>query len=103
MNEGRKEDLAEDPARAGGKQSPGSAGWWRRLTQRMARSPRSREDLMGLLQAAREDQLLDADAADMIRGVFDTSQLQVRDIMIPRAQMAVLERDWPLDQLLRET
>jgi magnesium and cobalt transporter len=103
MNEGRREDVAEDPARPGGRQSPGSAGWWRRLTQRMARSPRSREDLMGLLQAAREDQLLDADAADMIRGVFDTSQLQVRDIMIPRAQMAVLERDWPLDQLLRET
>ena len=84
------------------KQSPGSAGWWRRLTQRMARSPQSREDLMGLLQAAREDNLLDADAADMIRGVFETSQLQVRDIMVPRAQMIVLEQIWPLDRLLRE-
>ena len=87
---------------SGAKQSPGSAGWWRRLTQRMARSPQSREDLMGLLQAAREDNLLDTDAADMIRGVFDTSQLQVRDIMVPRAQMIVLEQTWPLDQLLRE-
>ena len=84
------------------KQSPGSAGWWRRLTQRMARSPQSREDLMGLLQAAREDNLLDSDAADMIRGVFETSQLQVRDIMVPRAQMIVLEQIWPLDRLLRE-
>ena len=84
------------------KQSRGSAGWWRRLTQRMARSPQSREDLMGLLQAAREDNLLDSDAADMIRGVFDTSQLQVRDIMVPRAQMIVLEQIWPLDRLLRE-
>src|SRR5882757_3607928 len=84
------------------KQSPGSAGWWRRLTQRMARSPQSREDLMGLLQAAREDNLLDSDAADMIRGVFDTSQLQVRDIMVPRAQMIVLEQTWSLDRLLRE-
>jgi magnesium and cobalt transporter len=84
------------------KSSPGSAGWWRRLTQKMARGPRSREDLLGLLQAAREDGLLDNDAADMIRGVFGTSQLQVRDIMVPRAQMIVVERVWPLDRLLRE-
>ena len=68
----------------------------------MARSARSREDLLGLLQAAREDNLLDADAADMIRGVLATSQLQVRDIMVPRAQMIVLERIWPLERLLRE-
>jgi magnesium and cobalt transporter len=85
-----------------GKENPGSAGWWRRLTQRMARSPQSREDLLGLLQAAREDNLLDADAADMIRGVFETSQLQVRDIMVPRAQMIVVEQTWPLERLLRE-
>ncbi|MBV8063844.1 MAG: CBS domain-containing protein [Nevskia sp.] len=89
-------------SRPGAKQSPGSAGWWRRLTQRMARGPQSREDLLGLLQAAREDHLLDADAADMIRGVFETSQLQVRDIMVPRSQMVVVEQTWPLQQLLRE-
>ncbi len=94
--------MNDGPSSPSAKQSPGSAGWWRRLTQRMARGPQSREDLMGLLQAAREDNLLDADAADMIRGVFDTSQLQVRDIMVPRAQMVVLEQTWPLDRLLRE-
>ena len=94
--------MNDGPSSPPAKQSPGSAGWWRRLTQRMARSPQSREDLLGLLQAAREDNLLDADAADMIRGVFDTSQLQVRDIMVPRAQMIVLEQTWPLDHLLRE-
>ncbi|HWY25065.1 MAG TPA: CBS domain-containing protein, partial [Nevskia sp.] len=94
--------MNDGPSSPPAKQSPGSAGWWRRLTQRMARSPQSREDLLGLLQAAREDNLLDADAADMIRGVFDTSQLQVRDIMVPRAQMIVLEQIWPLDRLMRE-
>jgi len=94
--------MNDGPSRPSAKQSPGSAGWWRRLTQRMARSPQSREDLLGLLQAAREDNLLDADAADMIRGVFDTSQLQVRDIMVPRAQMIVVEQTWPLDRLLQE-
>lgn len=94
--------MNDGPSSPSPKQSPGSAGWWRRLTQRMARSPQSREDLLGLLQAAREDNLLDADAADMIRGVFDTSQLQVRDIMVPRSQMIVVEQTWPLERLLRE-
>jgi magnesium and cobalt transporter len=94
--------MNDGPSRPSAKQSPGSAGWWRRLTQRMARGPQSREDLLGLLQAAREDNLLDADAADMIRGVFETSQLQVRDIMVPRAQMIVVEQTWPLERLLRE-
>jgi magnesium and cobalt transporter len=66
----------------------------------MQASPRSREDLIGLLQAAREDGLIDADAADMIRGVFGTRELQLRDIMVPRAQMVVVERDAPVSEML---
>ena len=46
--------------------------------------------------------LVDADAASMIRGVFETKELQVRDIMVPRAQMVVVERDWPPEKLLHE-
>ncbi|WP_292997639.1 transporter associated domain-containing protein [Nevskia sp.] len=80
----------------------GPASWWRRLTQRLAGGPRTREDLNDLLDGAHESGLVDADAASMIRGVFETGQLQVRDIMVPRAQMVVVERDWPLEQLLRE-
>jgi magnesium and cobalt transporter len=68
----------------------------------MSAGPRSREDLMGLLQAARADGLLEADAADMIRGVFNVRELSVRDIMVPRAQMIVVERATPLVQLLDE-
>lgn len=80
----------------------GPASWWRRLTQRLAGGPRTREDLNELLDGAHESGLVDADAASMIRGVFETGQLQVRDIMVPRAQMVIVERDWPLEQLLAE-
>jgi len=95
MNEGQGESA--EPRTGAYK----DAGWWRRLTSRMARSPRSREDLMELLQAAREDNLVDADAAAMIRGVFQTGELSVRDIMVPRSQMIVLEAASKLDELLR--
>lgn len=75
-------------------------GWWRRLTQRLAGGPRTREDLNDMLEGAQEAGLVDNDAASMIRGVFETKELQVRDIMVPRSQMIVVERDWPLEQLL---
>jgi magnesium and cobalt transporter len=80
----------------------GPASWWRRLTQRLAGGPRTREDLNDLLDGAHESGLVDSDAASMIRGVFETSELQVRDIMVPRAQMVIVERDWPLDRLMHE-
>jgi magnesium and cobalt transporter len=79
---------------------PAAAGWLRRLAQRLAGGPQTRAGLLAILDTAREDGLVDMDAADMIRGVFETSELQVRDIMVPRAQMVIIERDWPLDRIL---
>jgi len=71
------------------------------LTQRFAGVPQSRDDLNTMLDSARAAGLVDAEAASMIRGVFTTQELQVRDIMVPRAQMVVVERDWTLPELLR--
>ncbi len=96
MNEGPSSSSSETEQQA----SPPS--WWRRLTLRLAGGPRTREDLNEMLDGAHQSGLVDADAASMIRGVFETSQLQVRDIMVPRAQMVILEREWPLEKLLRE-
>jgi len=52
-----------------------------------------REDMIKILRAATEKQLISFDALDMIEGVFQVSDMQVRDIMVPRSQMVVLERD----------
>ncbi len=74
--------------------------WWRRATQRLSGAPRTREDLLEVLAEARESDLIDADALTMFQGVLETSELHVRDIMVPRAQMVVVERIWSLDKLL---
>jgi len=74
--------------------------WWKRFTNRLIGGPRTREDLKELLEGAKEDGLVDADAAEMIEGVFETRELQARDIMVPRAQMVCIERDWPLERIL---
>lgn len=77
-----------------------SGSWWRRVTQRLAGGPRTRQDLLHVLREACEAELLDQDALQMCIGVLTTDELQVRDIMVPRAQMVVLERDWALGELM---
>lgn len=93
-------DGPDKPAEEEAESQP--ASWWRKFTQRLAGGPRSREDLLELLSGACEDGLIDIDAAEMVRGVFETSELQVRDIMIPRAQIIVIENDWGLPRILEE-
>ena len=57
------------------------------------REPEDREQLIELLHSAYERNLLDADALAMIEGVLQVSEMQARDIMVPRAQMDVIDID----------
>mgnify|MGYP001810096929 FL=1 len=71
-----------------------------RLTSWLSREPDNREELLELLHAAYENNLLDADALAMIEGVMQVSEMQVREIMIPRAQMDVVDINDPRDEIL---
>ncbi|HEX7029835.1 MAG TPA: transporter associated domain-containing protein [Gammaproteobacteria bacterium] len=62
--------------------------------------PRDREELMELLRDAQKRNLFDADAQAMLEGVLQVADMQVRDVMIPRSQMAVIERDATDDEVL---
>jgi magnesium and cobalt transporter len=70
--------------------------WLERLSHALLREPQDREQLIKLLHDAEQRHLLDADALEMIKGVLAVSEQQVRDIMIPRSQMVVIESDIPL-------
>jgi len=62
-----------------------------RLGALLMREPEDREQLIDLLQRSYERNLLDADALAMIEGVLQVSEMQARDIMIPRSQMDVID------------
>lgn len=74
--------------------------WLDKLKNLFNREPQNREDLLDALQLARDQSLIDMDAQAMIEGVLAVSDLRVRDIMIPRAEMAVIGRDDTLAQVL---
>ncbi len=65
--------------------------WLERLSHFLLREPEDREQLIELLHSAYENHLLDADALSMIEGVLQVSEMQVRDVMIPRSQMDVID------------
>jgi magnesium and cobalt transporter len=62
-----------------------------RLSHLLLREPEDREQLVTLLHGAYENSLMDADSLAMIEGVLQVSEMQVRDIMIPRSQMDVID------------
>lgn len=59
----------------------------------LRRVPKDRQELAALLDQARRNRILDPDEHAMLEGVLEVSDTQVRDIMIPRSQMVVVERD----------
>lgn len=62
-----------------------------RLSHFLLREPEDREQLIELLHSAYENHLMDGDSLAMIEGVLQVSEMQVRDIMIPRSQMDLID------------
>ncbi|WP_350283722.1 transporter associated domain-containing protein [Nitrosomonas sp.] len=66
-------------------------GWFEHISTLLSRKPEDREQLLALLHSAYERNLLEADALAMIEGVMQVSEMQVRDVMIPRSQMDTID------------
>lgn len=73
--------------------SSSQKSWFERLSQALSGEPKDREDLLELLRDTHKRGLVDAEGLAMIEGVLHVSELQARDIMIPRSQVAVLSKD----------
>ena len=71
-----------------------------RLSAMLLREPEDREQLIELLRSAHQRNLLDADALSIIEGALTVSEMQVRDIMIPRAQMDVIDINEPVETFI---
>jgi len=76
---------------APGMTDPSRPSLLERLSALILREPEDRAQLLALLRSAYQRNLLDADALTMIEGALTVSEMPVRDIMIPRAQMDVID------------
>lgn len=80
--------------------SGSSKNWLDRLVQLFGAEPEDKNDIVEILQNAKQKALLDTDALSMMEGVLGVSDMRVRDIMIPRAQMTVVNRNDSLEEIL---
>jgi len=88
MNEGR-------PSRSSNPQS-----WVKRLSN-LFLEPKDQEQLIELIRSASERHILDAEALSIVEGALSVSQMQARDIMIPRSQVVMVSRDATAEETLK--
>lgn len=74
--------------------------WFKRLSNLLL-EPKDQEQLIELLRSASERHILDSEALSIVEGALSVSQMQARDIMIPRSQVVMVSRDAPAEETLR--
>jgi len=74
--------------------------WLQKVRRLIHKEPQDREQLVDVLRDAHQKELLDVDGLSMIEGVLQVAEMQVRDIMIPRSQMVVVELDAEPEKIL---
>jgi magnesium and cobalt transporter len=79
---------------------PAHGSWLRRLAETLSGEPRDLEQLADVLADAKERGLIEADVLSMMEGVLQVSAIQVRDVMVPRSQMVVVQREDPPERIL---
>ncbi len=68
-------------------------GWLDRIRDIFSSEPQNQKQLLELLKNLHSSELFGADELTMIEGVLQVADMHVRDIMIPRGQMVVLDHE----------
>lgn len=79
---------------------PQQKSWLERLSQSLSREPKDRGELVELLRDAEQREIIDSDDLEMLEGVLEVSETQVRDIMIPRAQVIFVDIEDPMEDII---
>lgn len=78
----------------------GEKTWIEKIAHAFSSEPKTREDLLDVLAVARQNEVIDDDATSIVEGAMHISEMQAREIMIPRPQMVVLKANQPLSEML---
>ena len=77
-------------------------GWLDRILKLFTGEPQNQKQLLDLLKNLQSHQLIGADELTMIEGVLQVDDMQVRDIMIPRGQMVVLDHEDSFPEIIEK-
>lgn len=77
-----------------------SKSWLTRLFSGFDSEPKSREELLAIIQSAADNKIVDQEALNIIEGAMDVANKQVREIMVPRSQMVVIKEEEQPEEFL---
>ncbi len=80
----------------------GNRSWLERLAQAFSDEPKYRVELLALLRYAEKSQVVETEALGIIEGALEVSDMQVREIMVPRPQMVVINSELSPKEFLPE-
>lgn len=72
---------------------PSDKSWIEKIAQAFSGEPKTRGDLIEILNIAQQNEIIDSEAQSIIEGALDVSDQQVREVMIPRPQMVVVRAE----------
>jgi magnesium and cobalt transporter len=70
------------------------------LRKKFSTTPKTIEEFIILIRDAEAHSLINVDALNMMEGVIQISEMQVREIMVPRSEMVTLKKTQTLDEIL---
>ena len=77
-----------------------SKSWLEKLSMAFINEPTSRDELISLLRAAQQRELLDDEALSIIEGAMAVSKMKTREIMVPRSQVVFVQLDMTPEEFL---
>lgn len=80
-----------------------SQSWLNRVKQALfsENEPQTKKELTSLLRESQKRGIISIDTLGMIEGALQVAEMQVRDVMIPRAQMVVLDLHASPNELIK--
>lgn len=78
-----------------------TVSWFDRIKQILSHKPQDKKQLITLLHDAKQRHLLSTETLGMVEGALQVSEKHVRDVMIPRSHMVVLELHAPPEHLVK--
>ena len=79
---------------------PDHRSWIEKLAQLFSSEPKTRDDLIGALKVAEQNEVIDHDALNIIDGAMNVAEMQVREVMVPRTQMTVIKAEQSISDFL---
>jgi magnesium and cobalt transporter len=71
-----------------------------KISDLLSVDPKNKNDLLAVIRGAEDNGIIDHDASNVTQGALQMGDMQVREVMIPRSQMACLRMTQPMKEML---